>query len=414
MRKFIALLASIVLCFGIFAACESDDGLQRFDDSRDILRFFDGGKVKNEKDWAVRREEILKVFRENVYGENIFSQLSVDFAVAEEEGYTGTIVYKEESIIRHRIRIIISDEKTGESVEADLYLYRDIETQNSPKPIVIHLNFTVGFVYSNLPDGIIENPSKKPTVPTSFAAEALIGAGFHVATLNVHQIAENLSSKNNLDTGVFKLVQPEKNTDAKTIGAWAWGASRAVDYFYDKEYIQKDKIAVAGHSRGGKAALWAGANDERISAVISNNSGCTGAAMSYNHSGETIKDINEKFPYWFCDKYREFNDMQNELPFDQHMLLATIAPRLLYVASSDKDANADPKNELWATRLAGDAYRLLGKKPLSGVSEENLELGKGYHDGDIAYHRKDGKHSMTYGDWLLFIDFFRAKGWATA
>lgn len=200
-------------------------------------------------------------------------------------------------------------------------------------------------------------------------------------------------------------VFPTENDGSSwgTIAAWGWGASRILDYFETIPEVDGKKVALVGHSRGGKAALWAGARDQRFALTISNESGCTGAALSKRKRGETVQRINTVFPHWFCDNYKKWNAREDEMPFDQDQLLALIAPRLVYVASAEKDKWADPEGEFLAAQQAGAVYKLFGKKGLG--SEKMPEVGKPLHTGSVGYHIREGKHNLRSDDWGWFMDF---------
>ncbi len=190
------------------------------------------------------------------------------------------------------------------------------------------------------------------------------------------------------------------------LGAWAFGASRVCDWLLEQPQITPGKIAVIGHSRGGKAALWCAAQDERFCSVYSSCSGCSGAAVTRGKAGERVAEITRSFPYWFCRNYSRYAGREEEMPFDQHMLLALIAPRLLYVSSATQDQWADPQSEFLSAVLAGEAYRLYGLKGLEaeGFPEQDSPL----HGGQIGYHLRTGQHDLTLYDWNRYMDFLEA------
>lgn len=237
----------------------------------------------------------------------------------------------------------------------------------------------------------------------------VIKRGYAVITFATSGICPDLfqnklNSEKLYCNGIFTEIEYlHRSNSWSIIAAWAWGVSRVMDYLETDKDIDDKKVIVTGHSRCGKTALWTAAEDTRFAMAISNNSGCTGAAFTRGKTGEHLDYINP-VTHWFCENYTKYNCDEDMLPVDQHMLLALMAPRPLYVSSSSEDSWADPEAELLSCRLASEAYELYGEKGVI-APEEGVENNKAYHGGKIGYHRKTGEHSMTKFDWKLFMDF---------
>ena len=187
-----------------------------------------------------------------------------------------------------------------------------------------------------------------------------------------------------------------------TIGAWAWGLSRAADYLRTVKGVDGGRIILFGHSRLGKTALWAGAQDQRFAMVISNESGKGGAALLKRNYGQTVLDLNTSYPHWFCGNFKKYSDNEASLPFDAHELLALIAPRPLYIGAAVDDRGGDPKGQFLAEVFAAPVYALLNKQGLDTTVMPDVEQPIQH---DLGYHLRPGRHGVTAYDWDQYLKF---------
>jgi hypothetical protein len=195
---------------------------------------------------------------------------------------------------------------------------------------------------------------------------------------------------------------PPEPRNRGTIAAWAWGYHRCVDYLVTDRDLDPQRIAVVGHSRNGKTALLAAALDERIGLAIPHQAGCGGTAPSRGKIGESVKQINDRFPHWFNATFKEFNAQPERLPFDQHCLVALMAPRPVLLSNAVEDQWANPGGQFDVLRAAQPVYQLLGAGGLDATSMP--EPGR-LVASKLGYYLRPGKHSMTAGDWQVFLDF---------
>ncbi len=351
-----------------------------------VLKMADGTAVKNTAAWEKRRRpELLTLFENHVYGRMPQSYDSLSFTL------TNNVANAMEGKA-HLKEVTILIWKAAKSVPIHLVLFTP---NNLQKPAPAFL--------------LINNRDKNNTDPTRavksdfWPAEMVLDSGYAIAAFHVDDAAPD--TKENYQNGVLQLYpdQLKAGNGMKAIGAWAWAASRVMDYLQKDKTIDAGRVAVVGHSRGGKAALWAGAQDQRFALVFSNCSGNTGAALSRRRFGETVKVINDQFPHWFADNYKKYNSNEAALPVDQHLLLSLIAPRPVYVTSATKDLWADPKGSYLSLVQAQKAYSLYKKR--SVLSPEppaaNTPIIRSY----LGYHNREGDHDLTAFDWQNFIRF---------
>jgi hypothetical protein len=238
-------------------------------------------------------------------------------------------------------------------------------------------------------------------------AEDLIKNGFALVTAYYGDLEPD--HKDGWKTGIRTTLKEDlkiKEEEWGAIGAWAWGLSRMMDYLVTEPAINARQVALTGHSRLGKAALWAGANDTRFALIVANESGEGGAALARRNFGETVARINQAFPWWFSPAYKKYSANPQQLPVDQHQLLALMAPRPLYVSSALEDRWADPKGEFLGAKNAEPVYQLYRKAGLGVTEMPAVEQPVGE---TIRYHIRNGKHDITAYDWQQHLSFARKQ-----
>ena len=357
----------------------------------DPLISISGEKIETVEDWEVyRREEIMVLLSNFIYGVRPMERPSdLSFNVDKIcENYMGYPLVKKDVTISF----------LGFSMKFDLFLPQNTYKMK-PVPLFLHV--------LNESHLVKVDPVNNP-VNNFVPILEIANRGYGCAVMSTLAVSPDWAHYPEFKKGVFRAVQPDASVrddrSWATISGWAYGASRVMDYLETDIDVEHTKVGICGHSRAGKVALWASATDKRFALAISNDSGCSGAAYTRGNSEgmERIKNIN--ISNWFCGNYHKFNDREEMLPCDQHMLLAAIAPRPLYVKSNEEDAWAGPDEELRSCKLASPVYELYG---LSGVviDDEKIVIDKPYHDGTIAYHRAPGDHDLTAHDWSMFMDF---------
>ncbi|WP_232021801.1 MULTISPECIES: alpha/beta hydrolase family protein [Pseudonocardia] len=339
----------------------------------------DNGDVVDSVDtWEnERRPELLAAFEDHVYGQTLPTPDDITF----DEGGSGAA---------KTITITVA----GPEGEASFDLRLFVPDTGTPKGtfLLIDHRGSVG-----------DDPSSSGYAPV----DQILQEGYAFAALDAGQVAPD--DPGSYRSGVIDAFYPAEQelpaAAGRTISAWAWGASRAMDYLETDPDIDPDRVAVIGHSRGGKAALWAGARDTRFPVVISNNSGSTGAKLARrDEAGESIAAVNDQFPHWFPETYQDYAGNADSLPVDQHQLLALVAPGRVVVASATDDANADPQGEFLSYLGAAPVYELydLGD---TGLPSQSWPLGENeaFRGSGMSYHLRSGEHGLTDADWQTYL-----------
>ena len=377
----------------------------------EVLTSFDGKKIGTSQEWTeTRRPELFRFFETQVYGKvpGKLDIASIKVLEKDNNALNGKAT---------RRQVQLSFNNRGRTLNFVILLYLPKNVDKAP--LFLGYNFFGNHTVSADPNIIVptawtrtsESLGITTNVPSEAArgvrsdrwpVEKLIDAGYGLATIYYGEVAPD---RDDYDEGIHPLlympgqILPKLDEWGK-ISAWAWGYSRAMDYLENEDDIDASRIVVFGHSRLGKAALWAGASDTRFAGVISNDSGCGGAALSKRKFGETIETINTSFPVWFCENFKNYNNNEEALPVDQHELLALIAPRPLYVASAVDDQWADPKGEFLSAYYASQVYTLFGK---NGIESKELPKPNSPIGSTVSYHIRTGKHDVTDYDWDQYI-----------
>lgn len=328
----------------------------------DPLVFEDGRRVTTRAEWRERRKELLALFSTHVYG---WSPPPPDAIDVEVEG--------------EQLRVTCHRGARSSS----FHIRRFAPRSDRKSPCFLFLNN--------------RDPQRSEFCPV----DAVLARGYAMAVVQTSELAPDDPAK--YRDGVLSLFPDHEGPDAcKMIGAWAWGASRALDALAQDPLVDAARVAVIGHSRGGKTALWASAQDERFALAVSNESGNSGVAISRRPVGESIERINARFPHWFCDNYRGFDHREDALPIDQHELIALLAPRAVAIGSAADNEWADPEGEYLGLVHASSAYALFDLPAVDPTAWP--KPGNSLFVAPRGYHLRPGKHDLTLVDWMHYAD----------
>lgn len=366
----------------------------------DVFGSREGTPIGSVRAWyTVRRPELLRWFTEQMYGRSPGRPADLRFRVFDEDPHA-----LEGSATRKQVAVYFQG---PDSPRMDILLYIPNGVQG-PVPVFLGLNFSGNQTINA--DTAIRPPlfpssstaARRGSAQARWPLKMILARGYAVATVYAGDIApDRMDGFHSGVQGLYPALA-RGGDNFGTLSAWAWGLGRVMDYFETDRAIDARKVVVFGWSRMGKAALWAGAGDRRFAAVISNESGAGGAKLFHHFAGENIHRLCTKFPYWFCRNFQRFDGKDTVLPFDQHELVALIAPRPLYIASAEEDLNSDPVGEFMTARAVDTVYRFLG---VGGLPVTSMPPVNHPVLGIVSYHLRSGTHSITSYDWTQYLRF---------
>lgn len=390
--RFTIFMMFLLACCSLYG----QEGIIPYYTLPDLLKLDRGKIVRNHRTWETeRRPEIMEVFSNEMYGhvpgrpEGLhFETLSVDTV------YAGLG-------LRKTIRIFL-DAEENHWFDALIHIPRAV---GGKVPFFVGLNFEGN-------DATLDERDA-----SRWPYEMILGSGFGVITAWRDGVEpdgpDSLGYKDPRscrDGGVRAWYNP--GGDWGAISAWAWSLSRLMDYLETEPSADASRVVVIGHSRLGKTALWAGANDPRFAGVVSNDSGCCGAAISRRRKGEDFESIIRVFPHWFTREFYKYSNKEGAFPVDQHALAALSAPRPLYIASASRDEWADPEGEWMSAALVAPIYKLYHRTGLASSQYDASQWPEPdcpVNEGFVAYHLREGNHEITAFDWAQYLRFFRKK-----
>lgn len=355
----------------------------------DPLVTLDGSRVANTAGWTSRRRgELLELFSREVYGRAPVDR-PADLTFTVTQRVPGVM---DGAATLKQVRI---DWKGPHGAGGlDLVLFIPTKREQPAPCMLLICNRGA----SNIDPTRVKRSGYWP-------AEELIARGYAAAAFRTNDVDpdKNDGFKDGVH-GVFDTPAETRPGDAwGSIAAWAWGASRAIDYLAGDSDIDAKRLVVVGQSRGGKTALWCGAQDQRVALTISNCSGSGGAAAGRGKSGQDIAAMTREFPHWFAGNFTAWGRREWHMPFDQHEVIALCAPRLVYIGSASDDAGSDPRAEFRSCVAASPVW---GLWKMTGVGATVMPAADtALLDGSIGYHMRSGEHDMKPYDWQRFMDF---------
>jgi len=379
----------------------------------DVLKLNNGKKITDAQTWTdKRRPELIKLFEEIEYGKMPSRPAGLHFVVFDK----GTPAFNGKAT-RKQVTVYFTNDTNNYKMDLLIYLPANAV---KPVPLLLAVSFSANCQVTDDPGVKIgdvwsrDGKKSRADQPSRFSKmdiDQFLSQGIGFATVYYGDIEPDF--KNGIKYGIrSQYLQPGQATPADdewgAISAWAWGLSRAMDYFETDKQVDAKRIALQGTSRLGKTVLWAGAHDTRYKMVIASCSGEGGAAIARRNYGENIKHITDtsRYYYQFAANYHSYADKVNSLPFDAHMLVALMAPRPLLLQTGDTDYWSDPKGEFLAAIAAEPVYQLFGEKgPGTSVMPEGGD--NSLLNNKLGYYMHKGGHGTIPSDWPLFITYMK-------
>jgi hypothetical protein len=377
------------------------------------LTLGDGTPVQSSETWwQQRRPQLLEQFKTHVYGE-----LPPPPPALRIEQHSSDPSALDGAATRRQVTLHFTDRPDGPSL--DLLIYRP-NNPDGAVPVFAGLNFAGNHTVTSdpgirlptswVPDwGDVPSDSGRATEEARGArqrrwpVEQVVEQGHGLVTAYYGDLFPDRA--NGFEESIYQLNDSQAHATRgqwSAISAWAWGLHRMMDYATQSEALDADRVLLVGHSRLGKAALWAGATDRRFAGVIDNASGCGGSALFRRRYGERIVHIDTNFPHWFCDRFSEYRENESTLPVDQHQLLSLIAPRPLLVSPKTKDRWADPKGMFLSARHAAPVWEFLGHE---GLDADSMPAPDTPVLSRVGFFLRTGEHDLLPADWSVFLDF---------
>ena len=346
----------------------------------DVLAPF-GTKITTADEFEAVKPKIQKLLQEEEYG----------FIPGKPDGISVEVLSEDKKFCAAKATLKKYKLTANYGTDSTSFVFYSAVPNSKPEkmPTFVHINFS---------DAI---PHKyQPT-------EEIIDRGCAVFTVYYQDVS---TDNGDFENGCAKLLCPDRSDPHAPgkIAIWSWAIMRVIDYVQTLDFYDPETLAVIGHSRLGKTTLLTAAFDERVKFACVNNSGASGDALSRGKVGENIRAITERFPFWFCPEYLKYQDREFDLPFDQHFLLALVAPRHLLCGTAEEDLWADPASQYLALTLTDPVYALYGS---SGLVHGDViaPCPSRYADGECCFHLREGSHYLGRYDWNSYIDFVKSK-----